>query len=964
MPRGENPMSSTKTFDPSEPLQVAEAATLAPSAPPSADPHQTADFAASPGPATPTPTLPQIPGYEILGELGRGGMGVVYKARQEKVNRLVALKMMLGSNFASLEARVRFLVEGEVLGRLQHPHIVQIYEVGTFAEQPFFVLEYVEGHNLAEHLQQQSLTPTVAATLVEQLARAVHYAHGNGVIHRDLKPANILLSLSRAPEARAADSAANVTDGPARASGARLNEIVPKITDFGLAKQTEVGTGLTVTGAVMGTPNYMAPEQAEGKGKRVTPATDVYALGAILYELLTGRPPFVGATPVDVLMKVVSEEPPSVTSLTKKLPGDLATICHKCLQKEPGKRYLTAAALADDLQCFLEHKPITARPVGRLERTWKWCRRYPAVAVLIVVSTLAAVVASGLAFWANHLRERAEQAEAETLADFKASTDEAIAQLIGSKAELGPRERMYLEKTLKRWQAFADRQQDDQRGRWIRGEGHYRMAILWSKLGRPDEWRRECELALGIRQQLVADFPSVPTYRADLASSHINLGVVLAHLEQRKEAAAAYRAAMNLLTPLAAEFPSVLDYKKQLAASHNNLGAVLSDLGQQKEAEVAYRAALQLQEQLAADFPTVPEYPKELADTFNNLGVLLDDRGMVEDALKAYRTAQKLRERLVADYPTVPEYRLALATNHNNLGGLLAKLGQFADAEAAYRKGLELREQLVAAFPTVPEYQHDLSSSHHNLGTLQANRGKYAAAEAAFRAALQIQDRLAVIFPTVPSYRQDLAKIHHYLGGVLSEQGKSQDAEAAYRVAMKLQERLVADFPTHPKCRQHLAHSHNRLGVHLQRMGQRVEAEAVFRASVQVLERLTVDFPSMPDYRRDLAGILCNLGHLAFERGEPVEALGWYAKSIDILAPLVQQEPRKVDTRQFLRNAHWGRAQTLEHLGRYAEADADWTKVIDLSPAPEKTAWIKERDKFRTKRKPDLKPTGRSQDKK
>jgi WD40 repeat protein len=357
--------------------------------------------------------LPQVPGYEILGVLGRGGMGVVYKARHARLNRVVALKMVLGGGHASPEDLGRFLAEGEVVAQLQHPNVVQIHEVGQHDGLPFFSLEYVEGGTLAQRLRGKPQPPADAARLVEQLARAVHAAHQRGIIHRDLKPANVLLSGE--PAASAAGSGTPRT-GPHPAADAAGSPSVPKITDFGLAKRDAGGSHLTQTGAIVGTPSYMAPEQAEGH-RHVSAAADVYALGAILYECLTGRPPFQSPTPLETVHQVVSQEPVSPTRLQPGIPRDLETICLKCLHKEPARRY-SAAALADDLGRFLRDEPITARPVGRLERTWRWCRRHRLAASMIATSVLLLLVLTvgvGVAaLWLAHERALAVKAEGET----------------------------------------------------------------------------------------------------------------------------------------------------------------------------------------------------------------------------------------------------------------------------------------------------------------------------------------------------------------------------------------------------------------------------------------------------------------------------------------------------------------------------------------------------------------------
>ncbi len=321
-----------------------------------------------------------VPGYEVLEVLGRGGMGVVYKARQVKLGRLVALKMILAGSHAGEQERERFHIEAEAIARLQHPNIVQVHEIGEHEGKPFFSLEFCSGGSLDRKLQGTPVPPREAAHLMETLARAMQAAHQKNVIHRDLKPANVLLS----------------EDGAA------------KITDFGLAKKIDEA-GQTASGAVMGTPSYMAPEQAGGQTSRIGPAADIYALGAILYELLTGRPPFRSAMALDTLLQVLQDEPAPPSQLQSKTPKDLETICLKCLHKEPARRYASAAALAEDLCRFQRGEPIQARPVGGLERAAKWVRRRPAIAALTAAAVLLALTAAAVGVWALDSTSRAYQ---------------------------------------------------------------------------------------------------------------------------------------------------------------------------------------------------------------------------------------------------------------------------------------------------------------------------------------------------------------------------------------------------------------------------------------------------------------------------------------------------------------------------------------------------------------------------
>jgi hypothetical protein len=351
-PTGDQPTQEAATLAPD---WNAEPATIAPGEP-----------AAGVGSGRPR----RIGNYELLEELARGGMGVVYRARHAALQRTVAVKMILAGQFAGPPDIERFRREAEAAASLDHPHIIPIYEVGEWDGQPFFSMKFVEGGSLAQFLAGRRWplgepeADRRAARLVADVARAVHHAHQRGILHRDLKPANILLD----PQGG------------------------PLVSDFGLAKRVEGPSGLTQSGAILGSPPYMAPELAGGGGKRVTTSADVYALGAILYELLTGRPPFRAETPLDTLMRVLHDEPVSPDRLRPRLAHDLAVICLKCLRKEPGARYGTAVALAEDLERYLADRPIEARPAGLRERAVKWARRKPAVAALVAVSALALVL--------------------------------------------------------------------------------------------------------------------------------------------------------------------------------------------------------------------------------------------------------------------------------------------------------------------------------------------------------------------------------------------------------------------------------------------------------------------------------------------------------------------------------------------------------------------------------------------
>jgi serine/threonine protein kinase len=349
-------------------------------------------FASFDGPSSAAPIQPsdieEIPGYELLGILGRGGMGIVFRARQVSLKRQVALKMILTGRHARPLDRARFQKEAESVARLQHPNIVQIYEVGHQNGLPYCSLEFVNAGSLSQFLGSNPQPARPSALFVLEIARAMQYAHTRGIVHRDLKPANILMHLeeSRLLKMGQAISTSVLRD---------LGSYMPKISDFGLAKHIEGGEERPSRhGTFLGTPSYMAPEQANGPSSSIGPKADVYALGAILYEMLTGRPPFLAATQAETAQLVVSQEPTPVTQLQPKVPKDLETICLTCLMKDPAKRYESAESLAEDLRRFLDHEPIHARRTGIPERAWKLAKRRP----MGTVALIGTIVVSALLF--------------------------------------------------------------------------------------------------------------------------------------------------------------------------------------------------------------------------------------------------------------------------------------------------------------------------------------------------------------------------------------------------------------------------------------------------------------------------------------------------------------------------------------------------------------------------------------
>jgi tetratricopeptide (TPR) repeat protein len=744
--------------------------------------------AGGPGPSSASVPEPlAVPGYEALSELGRGAMGIVYRAWHARLRRAVALKALHAGAGAPPELLARLKVEAEAVARLDHPGIVRIYEVGEVAGRPYLALELVEGGSLEQKLRGVPQPAGPAARLTEQLARAVHHAHLHGVVHRDLKPSNILL------------------DG----DGA------PKVGDFGLAKLTIGGDSATLSGMVLGTASYMAPEQALGK-KDVGPAADVYGLGAILYEMLTGRPPFRGETVPDTLLQVTAHDPVPPRRLQPKAPRDLETICLKCLAKAPHKRYPSAEALADDLGRFLSGRPIQARPVGAAERAIKWARRRPAAAALLAVSVAAALVVVAVLATAN-ARERRQRQEAQAQRDeaerqrrkaqerfelARAAVDLMLSRVgeegLAHVPQMDGVRRELLQDALKFYQKFLEEEGTAPEVRHETALAYRRVGDIQRVLGKAAEADLAYRQACALLQALVEELPERARYREELAGAHSRLGVLLQANGRPGEAETEHRRALRLYAALVNESPSRADYRQELARSQSTLATHLWMTDRIDEAEVEYRRALKLRAELFRASPERPDYRQDLARSHNKLGRLLKARRRRPEAEKELGLALELRRKLAADFPLRPDYRQELAHTSSNLGVLYREAGRLAEAQRVFGLALELRRKLAADFPLRPDYRQDLGHSHYQVGALLAAQGKPREAESAYRLALAAQERLTSDYPTVPDYHSDLGQASGRLAGLLSALSEWVEAGERFEEAIRQQRAALGANPRHP----------------------------------------------------------------------------------------------------------------------------------------------------------------------
>ena len=904
--------------------------------------------------------VPQIPGYRITAEIARGGMGQVYAGYDLTLGREVAIKMLLPRANAE-----RFITEAKITARLPHPGIPPVYALGTLEDgTPWLAMKLIRGRTLAELLKKRSSPREELPRFLqvfEQIAQAVGFAHSRGIIHRDLKPLNVMVG--EFGEVQVMDWGLAKVLTPVR-HGKGASPVEPGGT-LGLEPGVDMdmsvwGDSATQAGSVLGTPAYMPPEQARGEIERMDARSDVFGLGAILCQILTGHPPYRSLRGIDdvddVLRQAARWEVGEAFAALDSCGAEpeLVALCKRCLAREQADRPADGGAVAAEVarirqaaeerarQTELERQRAVVREAEQAKR-----RRL----AIVAASSLVAVLLAGLAvsLWqmnramdaerqavanAELARENERQAMANAelaRANEAKALAERDAKAAALKAEEIARQQAVLAAEKEKAARLAEKEARDRAMAALRVMTD---ELVERQLARSPTLTEENKEFL---RKVIAQFEGFAAITANDADSrairgegYFRVGLMRYRLGDLKEAEAAFRDALALQKQLAADFPTRPDFRQVLARTYGNLGNLLRDTGRLAEAEAAYRDALAIQKQLVAEFPTRPDFRQELTKSYNNLGVLLYQTGRPKEAEAVWRDALAIRQQLVAEFPTRPDFRQQLASSHNNLGLLLYQTGRPKEAERAFRDALAIRQQLAAEFPTRPDFRQELALCYNNLGNLLSDTGRLAEAEVAYRETLKLQQQLVTDFPTRPDFRQELAKSHSNLGILLYQTGRPKEAEAAFRETLKLQQQLATDFPTRPDFRQALARSHLNLGNLLSNTGRLKEAEAAYRETLKLQQQLATDFPNQLDIRYELAGTLVSLANLCNQRRDFAAAKAYLDEALPHHRATLKVNPRHPDYRQFYRNNLWTLAQAQAGLLDRAAAVKVAEQIRDL----------------------------------
>jgi serine/threonine protein kinase/tetratricopeptide (TPR) repeat protein len=825
--------------------------------------------------------------YTLLEVLGEGGMGTVYRAGQsEPVKRQVALKLIkIGMDSRSVLAR--FDAERQALALMDHPNIARVYDGGsTEAGQPFFVMELVSGEPITEYCDRLRLPVRARLELFVSVCQAVQHAHQKGIIHRDLKPSNVM-----------------VTEVDGRPT--------PKVIDFGVAKATEFSLtdqSLADTGAIVGTPTYMSPEQADPSSMDIDTRTDVYALGVILYELLVGSPPidakqFKRGAILEMLRMVREVDPPRPSTkvstsdalpsiaasrdiepahLKRALQGDLDWIVMMALEKDRTRRYETANGFAADILRHLAYEPVVAAPPSRAYRLRKFVRKHrgAVIAASLVLVTLLGGLAA-VAAVQTVANAQLTKSRAAVQARYDLATDAIKTFHTGVSEDFLLKEEKFKDlrnRLLKSASDFYGKlgallgKETDLASRRALAQANFELAELTDKVGRTEDALAAHRQVLAARLALAAESPADPEIKADVGSSLTIVGVLLNSTGKTQEAEETYRKAEDLLAEPAPTIAGAAEVRAALAQCRERHGWLLRYASRYDEAMSLLRLARADLEALAAAPGATAGLRESLADTVDLIGVVLDVTGKTSEGESETRKALAIRRKLADDYPAVTKYRQVVASSYHNLGVLMLHAGRLSEAAAAWRESRAINQKLADDYPAVMSFRASVANSHYSLGYVLTRTGERAEAEVELRKSLKLLREVSNDYPANIHLRRLVAQACGDLGYLLTWTGKPMEAEAELRQNLVLWQKLVDDNPKFPDDRENLALSLVNLGDAGRMLGREAEAKGTYERAIALFERLVAENPVSASYRGSQAYSLRRRGLARSTSGDSVGA--------------------------------------------------------------------------------------------
>ena len=850
--------------------------------------------------------------FRILRPHAKGGLGAVFVALDEELHREVALKQIQDRFADDANSRARFLLEAEITGGLEHPGIVPVYGLGAYGDgRPFYAMRFIRGDSLKEAIAdfhaagQREAGPGARGLELQKLLRrfldicnAIEYAHRRGILHRDLKPGNVMVG--RYGETLVVDW------GLAKAIGAA--EVGSPLEERPLVPVATSGSSETLPGSAIGTPGYMSPEQAAGDISHLGPASDVYSLGATLYCLLTGKPPFENDDVGAVLRAVQKGEFPRPRDFDRSISPALEAVCSKAMALKPVDRYASPRALAEDVERWMADEPVSARvePFGERARRWMRRRRTTvtaaSAAVLVAAVGMAVVLVvqskANTELRAANAREVISRRQAQSRFDL--AMDAIKTYHTGVSEDVLLKEEHFDDLRRKLLHGARDfygrlgemlKGQTDTSSRRALGQTAYELAALTGKIASKPEAVAAHLDALAVREELSREPGSDPSSKFDVARSLIAIAALKDAIGETAESLGMLERARTVLQAVIGESSESADYQSELALCESGIAEIQLKIGNPDASLVAHARSLAISQKLVEANPAVTRYINELARAHLNMGVMLAQTDKRAEGMASLERALTIRQKLAADHPTVDEYQRNLAWSLHNNAVRLEQISDFPGALAGYEQTMAIRRNLARRNPTVTSYQLELAKSQTQLGVLLAARNRNADARGLFKQAVALCEKLVDANPTVTDFQRELAWSYHNSGAMLARSGDPAGAIDFHERALAIRKKFAAENATVTAYQRDLARSHTALAVLLVELGKQADALASFGRAHAILQKLADLNPTITDTQRDLASSFNNAGVLLERSGDRAGALLSHRRALAVRENLARSNP-------------------------------------------------------------------------